>query len=97
MIDKTRELISTIYELFSCNHDFNYIKAALINSPILTDEFLALNKELSEIKYKFRTDLNALSGSLEEMDGVIRECKMLIIREEKNRETGKYARSKNII
>jgi hypothetical protein len=92
MIDETRKLITTIYSLFTSNKEFHFIRTALVTLPTLSDEFLRLNKSLTDSKGRFRGNLNALSYSLEELDGALGECKIYIARE---REKERLVRKNN--
>jgi hypothetical protein len=81
MITPIRQNITNIYEWLSTTGEFIEIKKFLLGTEIITDDFLFLTSELANKKSNVRNNLTLLSHSVEELDGVIKECELFIHRE----------------
>jgi hypothetical protein len=81
LINHMRTIITQGYNLLHSNPDFALIKNVTINALVLSDDFLKLSGELTEVKWKLRKSLNNLSAVVEEMEGVIGDLKIVIERE----------------
>lgn len=81
MIEHIRNLITVTYGLLDSNPDFSLINHAITNFKNIPDDFLKLNKELRELKMKLRMSLHETTRVSDQIDGVIKEMKIIINRE----------------
>lgn len=84
MIEHIRDLITESYNLFHSSPEFAMIRTATFKERYIDDDFLRLTKELAILKTDLREELSELSSTIEEMEGVVNEFKLLIARKQEN-------------
>ncbi len=81
MIDHIRNLITVTYGFLDSNADFLLIKHAISNFKNIPDDFTKLGPELRELKMSLRMNLHEITRITDQIDGVIKEMKIIINRE----------------